>query len=285
VSPEETALAEGHVVVSQGEQGHRLRSGRAVFTKSDETIVFTDRPEWNLDQGEGRADRVTIRNATSEIQAEGNVATKITLDAQQGSFLKIFPDSTDTNRAPQVIEVFSQELKARDRWVAFLGEVHAHGSPLTGSEPRLRSDVLEVRFGTNVNHVQDIQARTNVIYEQGIPGVAEGTNVYRKLVTRTLAAWSDSPADGLSNLLAEGDVQVEQSGKVAKGARAVYTKATDLLELTGSPTLETPQAIITDARTLVWDKAHNGFSATAPYKIKIKLPDETVKKISGKAKP
>jgi hypothetical protein len=78
---------------------------------------------------------------------------------------------------------------------------------------------------------------------------------------------------------------VEQPGKVARGERAIYTKATDRLELTGSPSLETPQLIITEARTLVWDKANQGFSATAPYRIKIKLPDETVKKISGKVKP
>ncbi len=282
-SPEETAIAEGHVVVNRGEQGHRLRSNRAVYTKSDGRIVFTEGPEWNLDQSEGHAERVTIHNQTGEIHAEGDVAAKVTLGSQQGSFLKIFPDSTDTNQAPQVIEVFARELKAKDQLVTFLGDAHAHESPLTGSEPRLRSDLLEIRFGTNAHQVESIQARENVVYEQGIPGVAEGTNVYRKLITRTLTTQSDYPGGALSRLAAEGGVQIEQPGNLAKGERAIYTKATDLLEMTGSPTLETPQVIITDARTLIWDKANNGFSATAPYKIKLRL--DILKKVSAKPKP
>jgi lipopolysaccharide export system protein LptA len=282
-SPEETAIAEGNVVVSQGEQGHRIRSQRAVYTKSDEMIVFTERPEWNLDQSEGHADRVTIHNPTGDIHAEGSVAAKITLPPQQGSFLTFFPNTAKTSSAPQVIEVFARELNAKDRFVTFLGEANAHQSPITGSEPRLRSDALVVRFGTNVHQVESIAARANVVYEQGIPGVAEGTNVYRKLITRTLTARSDSPTGALSSLLAEGDVQIEQPGNIAKGERVTYTTATDLLELTGSPTLQTPQVTITDARTLVWDKANNGFSATAPYKIKLRL--ETIKKVRQKPKP
>jgi len=271
-SPEETGIAEGHVVVTQGEQGHRLRSERAVYTKSDETIVSTEQPEWNLDQSEGHAERVTIHNPTGEIDAEGNVAAKVTLAPQQGSFLTFFPNAADTNSAPQVIEVFSHELTAKDRLVTFSGDTHAHQSPITGSEPRLRSDVLEIRFGTNAHQVEMIQARTNVVFEQGTPGVAKGTNAYRKLLTRTLTVRSDSPGGELSGLLADRDVRVEQPGSVAKGERAIYTKATDLLELTGNPTLETPQVIITDARTLVWNKVNNGFSATAPYKIKLRVP-------------
>jgi lipopolysaccharide export system protein LptA len=282
-SPEETAIAEGHVVVSQGEQGHRLRSQRAVYTKSADSIVFTEGPEWSLDQSEGHADRVTIHNSTSEIDAEGNVAAKLTLPPQQGSFLTFFPDSANSNRAAQVIEVFARELKAKDRQVTFLGDAHAHESPLTGSESRLRSDVLEVRFGTNGHQLESIQAWENVICEQGIPGVTEGTNVYRKLITRTLKAESDSLGGALSRLAAEGGVQIEQPGNIAKGERAIYTKATDLLEMTGTPTLETPQVIIIDARTLVWDKANNGFSATAPYKIKLRL--DALKKVSARPKP
>jgi lipopolysaccharide export system protein LptA len=281
-APEQTAIAEGHVGVSQGEEGHRLRSERAVYTKSDEKIVFTGGPEWNLAQSEGRAERVTIHKPTGEIHAEGSVAAKVTLGPEQGSLLTFFPDASNTNGAAQVIEIFSRDLKAKDRLVTFEGEVHAHQAPITGSEPRLRSDVLDVRFGTNVHQVETIQARQNVIYEQGILGVAEGTNVYRKLITRTLTARSDSHTGDLSTLLAEDGVQIEQPGNVAKGARAIYTKATDSLELTGNPMLETPDVTIVDARTLVWDKANNAFSATAPYKIKLRVP---AKKVSAKSKP
>lgn len=281
-SPEETAVAEGNVMVAQGEQGHRLRSQRAVYTKSDERIVFTGRPEWNLEQTEGRADQVTIHNPTGEIHAEGNVLAKVTLGPQQGSLLTFFPDAAKTNSAPQVIEVFARDLKSKDRLVTFQGDAHAHQSPITGNEPRLRSDTLEVRFGTNTHQVENIQARANVIYEQGSPGVAAGTNVYRRLTARRLTARSDPATGALSSLLGEGGVRLEQPGDFAEGERATYTTATALLELSGSPALETPQVTVADARTLTWDKAHNTFSATAPYRIKLRL--ETRKKNSDTPK-
>jgi lipopolysaccharide export system protein LptA len=267
---QQMAIAEGHVVVAHGHQGQGIRSERAVYTKADDKIVFTGQPEWKLEQSDGRADKVTIQNSTREVHAEGHVATKITFGAQQGSLLKLFPESGDTNQTPRVIEVFAKELEAKDRRVTFLGEAHAHQSPITGSEARLRSDTFEVRFGTNANNAESIQATKNVIYEQGTPGITNGPNVYRKLTTRSLTARTDPDTGGLSDLLADRDVRIEQLGSLATGDRATYTAATDSFEVTGRPTLETSQMTITDARTLVWDKAKNRFSATAPYRIKLR---------------
>ena len=106
--------------------------------------------------------------------------------------------------------------------------------------------------------------------------------MYRKLITRTLTAQSDATSGALSSLLAEGGVQVEQPGYLAKGERAIFRAATELLELAGNPTLETPRVNITDARTLIWDKANNRAAATA-YKSQLRLG--TVKKVSDKPKP
>jgi lipopolysaccharide export system protein LptA len=154
---DQTATAEGNVVVTHGDQGRGLRSERAVYTKADDKMVFTGKPAWQMERSDGRADVVTVHNSTREIHAEGNVATKVTVGAQQGTLLNFFPESGDTNQGPQIIEVFARELKAKDRQVTFLGDARAHQSPLTGSEPRLRSDTFEVRFGTNSN-VEAIRA-------------------------------------------------------------------------------------------------------------------------------
>jgi len=278
---EQTAIAEGSVVVAHGNLGQGMRSERAVYTKADDRIVFTGQPEWKLEQSDGRADRVTFHNATREIDAEGNVATKVTVGARQGTLLNFFPESGDTNQGPRIIEVFARELKAKDRRVTFSGGAHAHQSPLTGSEPRLRSDTFEVRFGTNAHNVESIQATENVVCEQGTPGITNGPNAYRKLTTRTLTARTEPATGALSDLLAERDVRIEQFGSLATGERATYTAATDIFEVTGQPTLETVQMTITDARTLVWDKARNRFSATAPYKIKLRT--DTLKKPVDKA--
>ncbi|MCW5555557.1 MAG: hypothetical protein KIS67_25770 [Verrucomicrobiae bacterium] len=276
-SAETRAIAEGHVVVSQTEGKRRLTADRAAYWQSTGLILFVGQPEWQLDESEGRAEQVTVHAPTSEILATGNVAAKVTLGPQSGAFLTFFPDTPRTNQAPQVIEVFAPELRAKRGQVTFLGGAQAHESPLTGSESRLRSEMLEVRFGEDLQAVEGIRAVDNVVYEQGTPGVTNGPAVYRKLIARTITSQSTAATNGLSDLVAEGEVQVEQADYIGRGDRATYTAGTQVLELTGQPTLETPELIITEARTLVWDRAKARLAATPPYKITIRaeaLPKE-----------
>lgn len=265
----QTAVAEGNVVISQGTQGHGIRSERAVYTKADDKMVFTGQPAWKLDRSDGRADRLTVHNATREIHAEGNVATKVTLGEQQGSLLDFFPAAGRPGEGPTVIEVFARELTAKDRQVVFQGDARAHQSPLTGAEPRLRGDTFEIRFAAETNRVESLRAVRNVVYEQGTPGLTNGPDAHRKLSTRLLTARTDPVSGGLADLMAEGDVRIEQAGSLATGERAAYSAARDSFEVTGQPTLTTPQMVITDARSLVWDKARNRFAATAPYRIRL----------------
>ncbi len=278
---EQTTLAEGNVIVTRGNQGQGIRSDRAVYTKADDHIVFTGQPTWKLDQSDGRAERVTIHNSTRAVHAEGNVSTKVTVGEQQGTLLKLFPEPGDTNQGPRVIEVFARELNAKDRQVIFSGDARAHQSPITGSEPRLRSDTFAVQFGTNSN-VEVLRAIENVVCEQGTPGITNGPGAYRKLTARTLTARTDPATGSLSDLVAENTVRIEQSGSLATGERATYAATTDIFEVTGQPTLETSQLTITDARTLVWDKTRNRFSATAPYTIRLRA--ETLKESFDKPK-
>ena len=268
-APEETATAAGNVVVEKGEG--TLRAALAVYTKSTGVIVFTGDPRWSQAQMEGKAERVTVRSETGEVHGENAVAVKVQLGRQNASFLTFFP-AAKTNSAPQEVEVFAREFTAKEQQVIFLGDVRTHQLPITGSEPRLRSDELEVNFAAAGAQAESLQARKNVLYEQGMPGVTNGPAIYRKLSTRTLTAHAGPPNGALSDVVADGDVQIEQPGSVARGARATYTAATDLLQLLGNPTLDTPQARITEARTLVWDKAKNRFVATAPYRITF-IPD------------
>lgn len=267
---ETKAIAEGQVVVSQTEGHRRLTADRAAYWKSTGLILFVGQPQWQLDASEGRAEQVTVHAPTSEILATGNVAAKVTLGPQSGAFLTFFPDTPHTNQAPQVIEVFAPELRAKSGEVIFLGGARAHESPLTGSESRLRSEILEVRFGEDLQQFESIRAVDNVVYEQGTLGVTNGPATYRKLNARTITSQSTSATNGLADLVAEGGVTVEQPGSVARGERANYASATQVLELTGKPTLETPELFITEARLLVWDRAQGRLAARPPYKITVR---------------
>jgi lipopolysaccharide export system protein LptA len=279
-APDESAMAEGNVVVERG--GGSLRAARAVYAKSDATIVFTGEPQWTQAQMEGRAERVTIHSETGEIHAENRVTVKLAVRDQRASFLTFFPAVADTNSAPQEIEVRAREFTAKERRVIFLGDVRAHQLPVSGSEPRLQCDELEVKFAATGPKAESLQARNNVVYRQGLPGSTNGPAMYRQLSTRTLTARSDPATGALLNLAAEGDVQIEQLGNRASGGRATYTAATDFLELTDSPVLETSQILITNARTLFWDNANARFTGTGPFKIRFKT--EAVKQTAEKLK-
>lgn len=263
----ETATAEGNVVVEKGDGA--LRASRAVYTRSDAAVVFTGEPRWRQAQLEGQAERVTVHSETGEIRAENQVVVQVPLGTQSGASLAFFGEE-HTNSGPREVKVFARAVTARERQVIFTGDVRLHQMPITGSEPRLRSDEMEVKFSAATNQVESLQARKNVIYEQGLPGVTNGPAIYRKLSARTVTARMDPATGALSHLVAEGDVQVEQPGNMATSGRATYTAATDLLELTDSPRVETPQMILTGARTLFWDKGKDRFMGTGPFRIQLK---------------
>ena len=113
------------------------------------------------------------------------------------------------------------------------------------------------------------------------PGITNGPNMYTRMTAATLTALTDAATGALSSLLAERDVQIEQPGMLGKGERATYTAATGVFELTGNPTLKTPQLIITKAQKLSWDRASNRYYATGPYTMNV---PEAAKRISESSK-
>ncbi|MEK7707029.1 MAG: LptA/OstA family protein, partial [Verrucomicrobiota bacterium] len=205
---------------------------------------------------------------TGEVHAENQVAVKVQLGAQGSSVLTFFPATGNTNRGPQVIEIFAHEFMAKERLATFLGEAHAHESPITGGEPRLRSDTLEMQLAADSQRAERITASNHVVFEQGTIGVTNGPAKYRKLTAQTLTARPSPQTNGVADLVADGDVQLIEPGATARGEHGTYTGATDIVELTGNPMVDTPKAIVT-GQTLVWDKANNRFAGSG-YKIKSK---------------
>jgi lipopolysaccharide export system protein LptA len=268
IAPDATAVAEQNVVVERGDG--RIQADRAVYTKSDAKVVFTGSPKWNLDQIEGRAERVTIRSDRRETHAEGNVDVKVPLGGQGASLLPFFPGTERNNSAAQTGEVFAREFTAKERLVIFQGDVRARQLPITGSEPRLRSDALEVQLAADRRHAESVVASNHVFFEQGSPGVTNGPAAYRTLAARSLTT-QPSPQPGQSaDLVADGEVQYDEPGAVARGDHATYNAATDIMNLTGQPYLETPQLITTSASVLSWHRAKNHVSATGSYKIQLR---------------
>lgn len=80
------------------------------------------------------------------------------------------------------------------------------------------------------------------------------------------------PSGGtVQEILAEGHVVLlnKQDQTRATGAKAVYAAATDLVELTGNPVLETLQGVLT-GDVVVFDRAKDRLQARGNVKMKLK---------------
>ena len=115
-------------------------------------------PHWQQAQIEGSAERVTFKTGVNEVEADKDVAVKITIPNKGGgSPLAFFPQG-GTNHSAQVIELSSRRLNLKERQALFSGQVAAHQSPRTGSEARLQSDKLEVIFSAKGDRLEAIIA-------------------------------------------------------------------------------------------------------------------------------
>ena len=245
---DETAVATGNVKVTRA--GANVLANRADYSKRAGAVVFTGNPHWRHAQIEGNADRVTFKTVNEEIEADKNVAVKITLPAKGGSSpLALFPQPT-TNQTAQVIDITSERLNVTERKAVFLGKVNANQSPRTGSEARLKSDMLEVLFTAQTNRLEAITATGNVLYEQGTIGLTNGPAIYRKMTCRSLAAKTDAASGEPVELVAAGGVHLEQPGMDARAEQAIYNRKLDALRFVGQPVIEMPQGTYTSNREL-----------------------------------
>jgi len=276
-APEKTASATGHVIVSRA--GSSIVAERADYAETAGALVFTGDPRWRIEQNTGGAERLTVRTRAGEVLAENNVHVTVPLGPGTGSFLNFFPGDAATNGGPTVIEVAAHSFLAatNGRLVTFSGDVRTRKAPPAGcepaGEPRLQSDELELRFSTNSPpRVERLEARQNVLYEQGTPGETNRAAIYRRMTmrARTIVANADPATGKLGELVADGGVKVEEPGTEATGDRVAYVGATDTFKLTGHTILETPQMIFTESPEVYWSRAQKKYVAREPFVLKLK---------------
>ena len=265
---DETAIATGNVIVER--DGADIRAERADYSKRFGAAVFTGNPHWQQAQIEGHAEQVTFKTEAEEVVAENKVAVKIRIPGNSGASLDFFSEgqtnkktASGTNR---VVEVVSRRLNVKSGQALFTGDVEAYQSPRTGSEARLHSDILEVRFAAKGGRIEAITATNNVTYEQGTVGVTNKDAIYRKLTCRSLNTKADAASGEPAELVASGGVHIEQPGSEARSDQAVYNRNTDVLKLIGQPVIEMPEGTYTGAHEVEWDRKKGTISG-ADYKI------------------
>lgn len=268
----ETAVAYGDVVLNRGDAN--IRAERAAYTRSDGKIVFTGDPRWQSSQIEGSAQQLMANNVTKELFAQTNVTVRYKLAPGSASLFDFFPagETTAANSSSTTIEIGARTFTAKEstREAVFAGGVRARQVPSTGIEPRLVSDSLVIRFApAGEVRPEKFRARGNVVFEQGMNGQTNGPATYRVMRANSVTA-QVGEAGALAGLVAEGDVGIHVPETEARCGRASYDAASQLLELTQNPTVDTPQLQIYEAERLVWDKARDSFRAVGPARTKLK---------------
>ncbi len=109
-------------------------------------------------------------------------------------------------------------------------------------------------------------AEVQVQAAQEEPARDRARPVITTLSSDKVTAYFSTLTNRLERLVAEKDVVFTQEERSARGAKAVYTNATGLLELTGEPTARMPEGQILEAERLMWDRAHERFIGQGRFK-------------------
>jgi lipopolysaccharide export system protein LptA len=265
-TPEEFAVATGNVFV--GREGGGIYSDRADYNRADGLVVFTGEPRFQQGQAQGAAERVMVRPATSEVQAEGGVKVQLTFAVGDEALLDVIP-SPRTNRLAtasakprtnQVIQVTSRAFVLKENRARFTGGVAAHQLPIDGGERRMTCGEMEILIAADRRHVKRIQARQDVVCERGYVGVTNGLpeHIYSRMESETLTANAQPATGELIDLVAGGGVRVWQAETQATGEAAVFTRATQDLKLQGQSVIDRPEARYTSRQGMTYNLGTGG---------------------------
>jgi lipopolysaccharide export system protein LptA len=258
--PTEFAFATGNVFV--GRAGGGIYSDRADFTRVNNLVVFTGNPRLQQDEIRGAATRVLVNTLTREVTAEENVVVTFPITSGSSSLLDFLPNLA-TNRVAtpassnQFARITAENFRLDDNRAVFAGNITARQLPSDGSEPRLSCGILEIRLAANGKRAESLQARDNVVVENGRVGVITGPAraTYTRLDAKTLTARTDVTTGELVDLTAAGGVDLVQAESRARGDQLVYTAANQVLKLQGQPSVKRPEGIYSSERELIWDNA------------------------------
>jgi len=258
-APDDFAAATGGVFVGRDNGG--IHSDRADYSQAKEEILFTGNPRFVQDQIQGTADRVVVHTPTREVRAENNVAVTFPAKVGSGTVLNFLPNEKTNQVAPpkrtdQKVSVTAQNFRFQERRGLFTGNVVARELPADGSESRMRADEIEVLLAADQKHAESLQARKNVVCERGTVGVTNGPTEYSRMECTTLTAYTDPATSELVRLVADGGVDLRQTTRWAKGTKAVFTHADQILRLQGNPRIEVSEGVYTSTSELIWDNAN-----------------------------
>lgn len=146
------------------------------------------------------------------------------------------------------------------------GNVHGeHFSTPTRSgqmkSNKVDCEFLAVELNTN-GGLRRIDADTNVVVQQF--RVRSNKVSHASLSSASLFADFFTHTNDVREVVADRNVVIISDDSTAKGQRATYTASNTLVELTGSPTLESPRIKVDQADAILYDRTTGKFSFGNP---------------------
>jgi lipopolysaccharide export system protein LptA len=203
-------------------------------------------------------------------------------------------------------EIHSAELRYRDGWLTFSPAVRARYLEGTQSLGRLACGGLALKYSNRLERLDatggfrleqeptvrwdgmhvarrlqgatlGLTFRTNGTLERIAadgqvrgassdqrPGAAQPTEKHIECdaCTATIRAGTNF----VEEAIAQGHVRLRQEGRLAEADRACYSDTNGWLVLTGAPVITLPEGRITDATTVVWERATERYRVTGRFK-------------------
>ena len=123
----------------------------------------------------------------------------------------------------------------------------------------LHCERFTVTFRTN-GLIESFLAEEKVVAQQIETRPAPAEPVETRMTAGVVDAQFAAQANEVRTVVAHQNVVITQGDRSARGDQMVYTTADEWVVLTGNPTAQVPQARITKAEALVWDRRHNRLS-------------------------
>jgi lipopolysaccharide export system protein LptA len=205
----------------------------------------------------------------------------------------------------QFLEVWSEEFDYATNVLRFTGLVRANFLEGDIPQGKLRCDSLTIHYGERLESLvaekdveieqfavptdpRPVSRKVNcaslraefwpegrlkrAVVEQGVSAEQEEIRpgqprpVRSTLSCETVTASFSATTNRVERMIADKNVILAQGDRIGRGAQAVYTGLTGLMELTGQPTASMPEGEITEAERLIWDSVHERFVGKGRFK-------------------
>jgi lipopolysaccharide export system protein LptA len=303
--PVQGLRAETNVVIADPAGTWRATAARAGFT--NEVLELTGDPHWHSRGREIRGATLRLNLPQRTVEVLGGARLRLPVEAfepvQFGPGPAAGTPGAGWTNAQVVIEAdtarfregqlsFAPPVRARlveGEWV--LGELTCRELTVTyrdrleaieaagavrleqfarparpGLTRSLACERLRVTFA-ETGVLRHLAADGGVGAEQRVLRRPNAAPVRTEVQAKQVEAWFVPGTNRLDRAVATGQVRVTRDGRRAEGERVTYTATTGVLELTGTPRVETSDGHITGAEVLSWDTRHNRAGGRGAYRI------------------